>query len=81
MVMERQYCEIVYLVPANVETAAWDDYLWNADAICFPKKRIKFLVNGKTLGTPRFASAVGYFGPRKMKFYEAFSDFGKVVFP
>jgi hypothetical protein len=81
MTLEAQSgVEIVYLVPANLETKAWR-CLWKANAICFPHKRIRFTLDGKPVGSPRFASAVGYFGQRKMRFFDAFKDYGKVVFP
>jgi ParB family chromosome partitioning protein len=71
--------EIVALVPANVEVAVWHDVFWQADAICFPRSRIRFLVDGKPKGTPLLGSGIPYFGPRPEAFRAAFSDLGRVV--
>ena len=72
-------CEIIALVPANIETKAWG-YLWLADAVCFPSKRIRFLVDGKPKGTPKQGSGIVYFGKNQERFGEVFLEHGKVIY-
>lgn len=73
--------ELVALVPANVETEQWQDVLWFADAVCFPRGRVRFMAGGRVQGTPRRANALAYFGPRVEAFRAAFEGFGAVVAP
>ncbi len=72
-----KHAEIVALVPSNVETKAWQRHLWNAQEICFPAKRIRFLVHGKPKGTPKQGSGICYFGHRVEAFRAAFEGFGR----
>ncbi len=71
--------EIIMLTPANVETKAWQQYLWNADAWCFPAKRINFYFDGKEKRGVNFASALVYFGPNVEEFAKVFTKLGTVV--
>lgn len=67
-----QDVEIVALVPTNLETEAWTEYLRHADAICFLDKRVHFLRDGAEVGSPAFGSALAYFGHRTEEFFDTF---------
>jgi phage N-6-adenine-methyltransferase len=74
--------EIIALVPTNCETKAWQDYLWQADAICFLNKRVKFLKNGMEQGSPAGGNALAYFGKNAERFaakFDAELQLGKVI--
>jgi hypothetical protein len=72
--------EIIALVPvSNVETKAWQEHLWHADAWCFPKKRINFFMDGVEKRGVNFASALVYFGPDAKRFMMHFNNLGKTV--
>jgi phage N-6-adenine-methyltransferase len=74
--------EIIALVPTNCETMAWQEYIWNADAICFLNQRVRFLKKGIEQGSPAGGSALVYFGERAIKFAKMFDrelELGKVV--
>ncbi len=73
--------EIVFCVPANFQTVAWQKHLWDCHALCFPDHRIAFLRNGVPEKSPPMLTVVGYFGKRPKAFGNAFADFGKVVYP
>lgn len=71
--------EIIALVPTNCETAAWQEYLWKANAICFLNRRVRFLKNGMEKGSPAGGSALVYFGVNTKNFELCFKPLGKVV--
>jgi len=71
--------EIVALVPANVETAVWQEIFWEASAVCFPDHRIKYLIDGKPRGVGLMGSGLPYFGTRPYSFANAFSKLGRIV--
>lgn len=71
--------EIIALVPANVETRAWQDHLWRADAWCFPKRRINFYYQGQEKKGVNFASCLVYFGPDSARFAKVFEALGHVI--
>ncbi len=66
--------EIIALVPTNCETRAWQEYLWDADAICFLNRRVKFLKNGIEQGSPAGGNALVYFGDDTEKFVNMFEN-------
>jgi hypothetical protein len=68
--------EAITLTPARPDTQ-WFQVLWNADALCFWRGRLRF-VNSTAVPFP---SVIGYFGPRRAVFAEAFGDAGKVIYP
>jgi len=70
-------CEIVALLPARPDTR-WFSSAWEADALCFWRGRIRFL--GAPSSAP-FPSVVAYWGPRRYRFADVFSEVGHVVFP
>ncbi len=75
--------EVIGLVPARTETA-WFEECWKADAICFWRRRIKFLDVELKDGRPRstsapFPSALPYWGPRADLFEQVFEAAGQVV--
>jgi len=70
-------CEVVALLPARVETK-WFENVWSADAVCFWRGRLRFV--GARWDAP-FPSAVAYWGHRRYRFADAFSDVGRVVLP
>lgn len=69
--------EIIALLPARPDTR-WFESAWEADALCFWRGRLRFL--GAPASAP-FPSVVAYWGPRKYRFADVFSEVGKVVFP
>jgi hypothetical protein len=71
--------EILALVPANIETKTWQSYLWKANAVCFPKYRIRFYLNGERGKSPTGAHALVYFGKDLEHFKDVFSELGKTI--
>lgn len=69
--------EVVALLPARTD-ARWFNYAWTADALCFWRGRLRFI--GAPSSAP-FPSVVAYWGPRKYRFADVFSEVGKVVMP
>lgn len=47
-------------------------------AVCFPKGRIPFELDGKPLDGARFMSCFVYWGRRRYRFAEAFADLGAI---
>ncbi len=73
-------CEILNLLPASVDTGHYqNDIFMNADAICYVKGRIRFLLPSGKLGGPApMACAVVYWGSYADRFEAAFRKLGKV---
>lgn len=72
--------EAIVLVNNATETAWFQTLAAQADAICFPKGRIKYLDStGKPANTPLQGQAFIYLGPQKKAFHRVFSAFGFVV--
>lgn len=72
--------EAIVLVNSATETAWFQTLAAQADAICFPKGRIKYLDStGKPANTPLQGQAFIYLGPQKKAFHKVFSAFGFVV--
>ena len=77
MVSERKnYDQAVILVNNATETEWFNRLISIADAVCFPKSRVKFYMpDGKT-GAPLQGQAVLYIGDNSEKFFEAFRKIG-----
>lgn len=74
---------LVALVPARTDTRWWQP-MWEADAICFWRGRIRFLTAGKRQTGSPFPSAFLYWGEsdgRRPSFERAFSARGRVIVP
>jgi len=67
--------EIVALLPARTDTV-WFTHVWSAQAICFWRRRLKFL--GAPSSAP-FPSCIAYWGPRVYRFADVFEKRGHVV--
>ena len=69
------------LVNNATETDWFQSLLRDADAVCFPNKRIKFIdKNGDPRGAPLQGQAVLYFGDKRASFDQWFSQFGPVLY-
>lgn len=77
MVSERKnYDQAVILVNNATETEWFNRLISIADAVCFPKSRVKFYMpDGKT-GAPLQGQAIIYIGGNSEKFFEAFRQIG-----
>jgi ParB family chromosome partitioning protein len=58
------------------ETLWFQQALQSCSAICFPRKRLRFVDQDGDSGTPLQGQAVFYFGPDTGRFAEVFSSFG-----
>lgn len=70
-------CEILALVRSDTSTR-WARRLIHASTLINYPPRIRF--KGAT-GSPNFANAIHYFGPRPQTFRRAFQDLGPIVTP
>lgn len=70
--------EVIALVPARTDTAAFQEVYLQADAICFWAGRIKFEIDGAAQDPAPFPSAVVYFGPHAAQFRKVFGSLGVV---
>lgn len=70
-------CVVAFLCPTNVETDAWQSYLLPAGGLCLLfDKRVPYLQNGKTQGTPQFGSALTLIGALTKQQHNAFLSIG-----
>lgn len=69
--------EVIALLPARTD-ARWFYNAWESSALCFWRGRLRFL--GAPSSAP-FPSVVCYWGPRKYRFADVFSEVGRVVMP
>ncbi|BAS55295.1 hypothetical protein NIES2135_54310 [Leptolyngbya boryana NIES-2135] len=71
--------DVLLLVKADTSTQ-WFAQIWeSATAVCFLKKRVRF-INAESEGNAApFASAIAYFGSEIDRFYYAFESAGSVV--
>jgi ParB family chromosome partitioning protein len=76
----RKGSEGVVLVNNATETAWFQEIAAECSAICFPKTRIRFLDPDGNPGAPLQGQAIIYCGPDTSGFFNAFKDFGFVVF-
>lgn len=77
MVSERKnYDQAVILVNNATETEWFNRLISIADAVCFPKSRVKFYMpDGKT-GAPLQGQAIIYIGDNSENFFKAFRQIG-----
>lgn len=77
LISEREnYEQAIVLVNNATETEWFSKLISIADAVCFPKSRVKFYMpDGKT-GAPLQGQAVVYIGENKSSFFESFSHLG-----
>jgi ParB family chromosome partitioning protein len=77
----NEFEQAIVLANNATETAWFQTLLNNAEAICLPKSRIKFLTEtGNPANTPIQGQTFFYFGPNKEKFKEIFKKFGGVLY-
>lgn len=70
--------QCILLIPNDTSTT-WFEWLW-AYPVCFPPKRIKFLIPGKKKAEqPTFGTCFVYLGPSVQAFIDTFTRFGPVV--
>lgn len=73
--------QAVALVNNATETGWFHTLIRNADAVCFPKGRIKFIdMNGNPSGAPLQGQAIVYFGPKAKEFKSEFEKYGRVLY-
>lgn len=73
--------QAIVLVNNATETEWFNKLISNADAVCFPRSRVKFYMpDGKT-GAPLQGQAVLYFGTNESKFVDVFSGKGWCAIP
>jgi hypothetical protein len=73
--------EACVLVNNATETAWFQTLLLCADALCFPRQRVRFLdEDGRPTGQPLQGQAILYFGPHIAAFAEQFAEFGKILY-
>lgn len=71
----------IVLVNNGTETRWGQRLLLASAAVCFPTGRIRFLDPDGNPGAPLQGQMVAYLGPDPLRFREAFSAIGPVVFP
>jgi len=69
--------QCILLIPNDTSTK-WFEWLWEYP-ICFPPKRIKFLIPGRKVDQPTFGTCFVYMGLHEQRFVETFSLFGSIV--
>lgn len=75
--------EVLLLINASTDTAAWQSYVLQHGEVCLLSKRVAFLKPGATKGTPNLmASAVVYFGNStagRDAFRRVWSRYGSII--
>ncbi len=69
--------QCMLLIPNDTSTK-WFEWLW-CYPVCFPPKRIKFLIPGRKAEQPTFGTCFVYMGPHEQRFLDIFSQFGSIV--
>lgn len=67
--------QVIALIPASPDTAAWRDFVEPADCVCFVHGRITFLGAPSAAPNP---SAIVYWGHNRHRFAEVFRDIGGI---
>jgi len=84
MIAEVQACRVtqaIMLTHNYTDTAWFQKLAAQADAVCFPKGRIRFVAPDGTLAAPTQGQAFFYFGNAPARFFEVFSSRGFVAGP
>ena len=68
--------QIILLIPADTSTKYFQEFVKKSNAVCFLKKRVKFIGAG---GSPKFPSALVYFGLNSVGFEDTFANYGWTV--
>jgi hypothetical protein len=76
---QKHKSEVIALIPVAVNTRHWKEYVFGrANNVCFlADTRLKFL-GGHDKGAP-MACCIVYWGRKKKKFYDHFSNYGAVI--
>jgi len=75
-VLEQEFSEIIILVNNATETQWFQDIASISSAVCFPKKRIRFLDPDGNQGAPLQGQAIIYSGDNHEAFREEFNQYG-----
>jgi hypothetical protein len=74
----KRVISAIVLVSAGATDTQWFQPLWDATALCFTNHRINFYGDGERSGNT-VGSVFAYLGTNKLKFFDHFSEFGRVV--
>lgn len=77
---ESRVVSAIVLVNAHSTDAAWFQYLWSAQALCFTDHRIDFKGDDNRSGSTH-GSVFAYFGNDVSAFTEHFQQFGRIIYP
>ena len=81
-VLEQDFSEIIILVNNATETDWFYTMYQKCNAVCFVRKRIKFLdKDGFPSGSPLQGQALLYSGDKRVEFVNEFKRFGICLFP
>ena len=79
IISERDNCsQLIVLVNNATETKWFQCLMQKADAVCFPKGRVKFW-NPDKVSTPLQGQSIIYFGDNTSKFLQEFKEYGFVL--
>lgn len=77
----NEITEAIVLVNNATETAWFQSMLAVSSAVCFLKRRVKFLdMDGNASGAPLQGQAILYFGSNTKEFTDAFGGFGSILY-
>ena len=77
----REFSQAIVLINNATDSKWMQSLLLEADAVCFPCGRIKFIDEaGTPSGSPLQGQAFLYFGTARQKFSDTFSHSGAVLF-
>ena len=80
IISERDNCnQLIVLVNNATETKWFQCLMQKADAVCFPKGRVKFWNPDKVSATPLQGQSIIYFGHNISKFLQEFKAYGFVL--
>ena len=80
IISERDNCnQLIVLVNNATETKWFQCLMQKADAVCFPKGRVKFWNPDKVSATPLQGQSIIYFGHNISKFLQEFKGYGFVL--
>lgn len=71
--------EACVLVNNATETAWFQMFLERAQAVCFPKGRVRFLDPEGSPGAPLQGQVIFYYGPNSERFFQIFARFGGIL--